>query len=43
MYIKLKSRHFDAIEVIEAKLHAAKHPQDFQDAFKDGRSTENCA
>jgi hypothetical protein len=35
--IKLKDRHFDAVEVIEAESQAALHTlteHDFQDAFK---------
>jgi hypothetical protein len=44
--IKLKGRHFDAVEVIEAKSQAALNTlteQDFQDAFKNGRSAGNSA
>jgi hypothetical protein len=42
--IKLKGRHFDTIEVIEAESQAvlnALTEQDLQDAFKNGRSAGN--
>jgi hypothetical protein len=38
---KLKGRHFDTIEVIEADLHTVLNTltvHDFQDALKNGRS-----
>jgi hypothetical protein len=44
--IKLIGRHFDTIEVIEAESQAVLNTlteHDFQDAFKNGRSTGNCA
>jgi hypothetical protein len=40
--IKLKGRHFDAIEVIEAESEAVLNTlteHDFRDAFKNGRNT----
>jgi hypothetical protein len=42
--INLKSRHFDTIEVIEAESQTMLNTlttQNFQDAFKNGRSTGN--
>jgi hypothetical protein len=44
--MKLKGRHFDTIEVIEAESRAVlktltKH--DFQEAFQNGRSSRNGA
>jgi hypothetical protein len=44
--IKLKGRHFDTIEVMEAELQAMLNTlteYDFQDAFKNGRSAGNGA
>jgi hypothetical protein len=40
--IKLKGRHFDIIEMIEAVLNTLTE-HDFQDAFKHGKSTGNGA
>jgi hypothetical protein len=40
--IKLKGHHFDTVEVMEAESHAVLNSlteHDFQDAFKNGRST----
>jgi hypothetical protein len=45
MNIKLKGRHFDIIDVIEAESQAALSTiteQEFQDAFNNGRSAGNC-
>jgi hypothetical protein len=42
--VKLKGRHFDTTEVIEAESQAALNTlteHDFQDAFKNGRSAGN--
>jgi hypothetical protein len=42
--IKLKGHHFDTIEVIEAESQAVLNTlteHDFQDAFKNGRSSGN--
>jgi hypothetical protein len=42
--MKLKGRRFDTIEVIEAEVQAMLYiliEHDFQDAFKNGRSTGN--
>jgi hypothetical protein len=44
--IKLESRHFDRIGVIEAESQAVMNTlteHDFQDAFKNGRSAGNGA
>jgi hypothetical protein len=44
--IKLKGRHFDTIEVIEAESQAVLNTlteHDFQDAIKNGRSAGNGA
>jgi hypothetical protein len=41
--IKLKGRHFDTIEVIEAESMNTFTEHDFQDAFKNGRSAGNSA
>jgi hypothetical protein len=44
--MKLNGRHFDSIEVIEIELQAVLNTvreHDFQDAFKNGRSTGNGA
>jgi hypothetical protein len=44
--IKLKSRHFDTIEVMEAESQAVLNTlteHDFQDGFKNGRSAGNGA
>jgi hypothetical protein len=44
--IKLKGRHFDTIEVIKAESQAVLNTfteYDFQDAFKNGKSTGNGA
>jgi hypothetical protein len=44
--IRLKGLHFDTIEVIEAESQAVLNiltEQDLQDAFKNGRSTEDFA
>jgi hypothetical protein len=44
--LKLKGRHFDTVEVIEAKLQAVLNTlteHDFQNAFKNGRITGNSA
>jgi hypothetical protein len=44
--IKLKDRHFDLIEVIEAESQAVLNTlteQDFQDVLKNVRSAGNCA
>jgi hypothetical protein len=43
--IKLKGRHFDAVEAIEAELLPVFNTfteHDFQDAFKNERSAWNC-
>jgi hypothetical protein len=44
--IKLKGRHFNTAEVIEAESQAVLNAlieHDFQDAFKNGRSAVNVA
>jgi hypothetical protein len=44
--IKLKGRHFDTIEVIDAKSQAVLNTltnHDFQDVFKNDKSAENGA
>jgi hypothetical protein len=44
--IKLKGRHFDTTEVMEAESQAVLNSlteHDFQDAFKNGRSAGNGA
>jgi hypothetical protein len=44
--IKLKYRHFDTVEAIEAETQAVLNSlteHDFQDAFKNGRSAGNGA
>jgi hypothetical protein len=44
--IKLKGRHFDTVEVIEAESQAvlnALTENDFQDTYKNGRSAGNGA
>jgi hypothetical protein len=44
--IKLKGRHFDTAEVMEAESQAVLSTlteRDFQDALKNGRSPENGA
>jgi hypothetical protein len=44
--IKLKGRHFDTIELIEAESQAVLNTlteHDFKDAFKNGRSPGNGA
>jgi hypothetical protein len=44
--IKLKGRHFDTTEVIEAESHAKMNTlkeHDFLDAFQNGRSAESGA
>jgi hypothetical protein len=44
--MKLKGRHFDTVEMIEAESQAVMNTlteHDFQDAFKDGRSAGNDA
>jgi hypothetical protein len=46
MKIKLRGHHFDTIEVMEAESQAVLNTlteHDFQDAFKNGRSTGNGA
>jgi hypothetical protein len=44
--LKLKGCHFDTIEVIEGEWQAMLNTlteHDFQDAFKNGKRTGNCA
>jgi hypothetical protein len=44
--MQLKGRHFDPTEVMEAELQAVLNTlteHDFQDAFKNDRSTRNGA
>jgi hypothetical protein len=44
--IRLRGRHFDTTEVMEAEFQAVLNSltgHDFQDAFKNGRSAGNCA
>jgi hypothetical protein len=44
--IKLKGQHFDTAELIKAESQAVLNTiteHDLQDAFKNGRSTENSA
>jgi hypothetical protein len=44
--IKLEGRHFDTVELIEEELQVALNTlteHNFQDAFKNDRSTENTA
>jgi hypothetical protein len=46
LHIKLKGRHFDTVEVIEAESQAVLNTlteHGFQDAFKNGRSAGNGA
>jgi hypothetical protein len=46
MKMELKGRHFDTAEVIEAESQAVlntRKENDFQDAFKNGRSSGNSA
>jgi hypothetical protein len=46
MKIKLKGRHFDTFEVIEAESRAVLNTvkeHDFQDAFRNGRNAGNSA